>query len=161
MANSLDPKETRTTLALVPNTLAVQNGSNFDYYAIKLGGVVNGYLQILKMPPIIAEGYITHNRKLYKLTYRDFFRRRLNVTQPSYSPTSAITNSNANISTPGDSSSTVGAMVEASVNNIQSGPVESVELQLIEIANMAWKEQVGTLLHSIDPEEEWFSSDYS
>lgn len=158
MANSLDPKETRSSLEPVPNTLAVSNGSNFDYYAIKLGSAVNGYIPILKMPPIIAEGYITYSKKLYRLTYRDFFRRRLNVNQPSYSPTPAITNSNADSANP---SSPVGAMVEAGINNLQSGLIESSELQLIEDANLAWKEQVGTLLHSIDPEEEWLGSDYS
>lgn len=157
MAEIPSPKVVKSVLEPTLNTIAIENGLFFDYYPIKLGDKTGDFVQLTKLPPVIAEGFVTYNKRLYKLTYRDFFRRRLNV-QSSYTAPTSATRTGAVEST--NTPEPIG-VVEAGDNSVQSGVGNSVELQVLEDANLAWDEQINSLLHSIDSEEEWVIENYS
>jgi hypothetical protein len=150
MSDTPTPKAVKNELEPMRDTIAVANGLFFEYYPIKLGEKVGGFVQITQLPSVLKEGYVTFERKLFRLTFRDFFRRRLNVNQPSYGTTPAA--GATSTATAGPTSTTV---VPSGNSDIQPRTRVSDEVSLDEVINLAWDEQISTLLHSLDPEAEW------
>jgi hypothetical protein len=150
MSETPSPKAVKPDLVPMANTIAMENGLFFEYYPVKFGVELGQYVQLTKLPPVLKEGYVTFNKKLYKLTLQDLIRRRLNVGQPSYGTEPTPTE-------PGKPN-TLPKVVRTSSDNIESDTSQLAEIQICQDADMAWTEQVHTLLHTIDPEEEW---DYS
>lgn len=144
MSTAIPPKETDRVLRPVTNTYAIMHGEVYDYYSIKLGESKGKFVELLKLPPCLEEGYITINKKLYFVTFKDLLRGRVNVER-EFSTTAT-----------GDGQPITTIVVDQnnSVDN-QSGLNQSTELQEGEHADLAWQEQINALLHLDDPEEEW------
>lgn len=145
------PKAVLQELNPMKDTIAVENGFFFEYYPIKFGIELGSYVQLTKLPPVLKEGYVTFNKKLYRLTLQDLIKRRLNVGQPSYGTERVTPNSTNN-------QPVASEMVTTRVDTIEPGLGDPAEIQISQDADVAWFEQISTLLHIVDPEEEW---DYS
>ena len=141
------PKESKGTLELMANTIAVANGLVFDYYPIKLGEKRGPYIDLVKVPPLIVEGFVTVGKQLFQVSYKDYIRRRVNVTNP-YRVTASQQCSNHNV-------------VQSIPDRDQQAIKQCVEPILDEAANLAWKDQIDSLLHSYDPQEEWYPEDFA
>lgn len=140
----------KVRLEPTPNTFAMLNGTSYDYHRIVLGDLTGNYVNIDRMPSVINEGYVTYKKNLYFVSYRDFFRRRVNVSH-IYQPTNSAGNTNplaAPVAQPG-------------VNSDEPRTEDAARNQIDEDADLAWEEQIGALLHSIDPQEEWNNADYT
>lgn len=136
------PKESKGTLEPMANTIAVANGMLFDYYAIKLGEKKGPFVELIKVPPLIVEGFVTVGKQLYVVGFKDYIRRRVNVSSP-YRAAVATNQSTAN------------DVVETVSNRDQSTVSQCADPAIDQAANLAWKEQIDSLLHADDPEEEW------
>jgi hypothetical protein len=155
MALEARPKESKSTLEPMPHTFAVENGLVYDYYPIKLGLRLGDYIAIQKLPPVMKEGFVTYQKRLYKVTFRDFFRSRVNVGQPAYTPArndDGASTSRSTIVDPSPSSDV--AATPASVGD-QQGSESTFGLQINQAADLAWEDQIRTLLFVDDPQEEW------
>lgn len=144
-------RKTSEHLEFVPNTLAIKNETNYEYFPLKLGPRRGDFVSIEKMPSKISEGYVMYQRKLYRLTLKDFFRNHLNVGKPNFIPEHIAVRSNtvaSAISTATDEGQLAG-------NNLQPSTVNSTGASINEELDLAWKEQIGTLLYLDDPEEGW------
>lgn len=149
MVTVVRPKESKGALEPVTNTFAVQNGMLWDYYPIKLGDRKGDYVAIVKLPPVLKEGYATYQKKLFKVTFKDFLRSRVNVGQPAYT---------AEPGTDDESGSTEQpklVTVKPAVNSEQCRTDDTFGVQINEAADVAWQEQVRALLYLDDPEAEW------
>lgn len=152
MLASKGPKESLTTLEPVVGTYAIQNGVLYDYYPIKFGEVKGDFVSLQRCPPILAEGYVTYQKKLYKVTLKDLLRSRVNVGVGPYSvPTTNNVAGAAITAAAAPSSPTPGLQVTAGQPELD--PITGV--QVTQAADVAWKEQVDSLLYSVDPEAEW------
>ena len=136
------PLESRGTLDPKANTIAVVNGMLFDYYSIKLGERHGPYIELVKVPPLIVEGFVTVGKQLYQVTIKDFIRRRVNVTSP-YRATAA---------TEQPAALDVAEDIQPSNQSAISKLAESV---LDQAADLAWQDQIDSLCYLDDPEEEW------
>ena len=58
------PVESKGTLEPKANTIAVVNGMLFDYYSIKLGERHGPFMELIKVPPLIVEGFVTVGKQL-------------------------------------------------------------------------------------------------
>ena len=160
MAANRAPKESRATLDPKANTIAIANGMLFDYYSIKLGERVGPFVTLLNLPPVIPEeaAFVTISRKIYKLTPKDYIRRRVNVSNP-YNPRANATNA-VNSTTSAESCGGTGESTSASnrghdlsrhnLHSDQQGSGGSTEAEEIKLANLAWLDQIETLQYIDD-----------
>lgn len=139
-----------------PNPVTME----FDYYYAKLEKErIGNYVSFVKMPNYLprGDGFMCFKRKLYKVTLRDFLRRRVNVGVGPYviPVTSTGAGDTTNSSSNAVSSTPAGVVgrSQASDQPISSDPVRSEEDLAVDLA---WQEQIDTLLHHENPEEEWF-----
>jgi len=135
---SIVPKESKSNLEPTANTIAFQNGLVYDYYAIKLGSIKGPFLELFKLPPVMQEGFITVNKKLYKISISDYIRSRVNVSASSIDARISNTTAPAVVVDPNQQPLGVYLGIQEDGN-----------------ANMAWAEQIESLLHLEDPEEQW------
>jgi hypothetical protein len=151
MATTISPKESRGALEPVPNTYAVENGVLYDYYPVKLGDRKGDFVTITKLPPLLREGFVTYQKKLFKVELRDFFRSRVNVGKPYVA---AADGTNAN--TTATSDSVVSAELgQPSTTPDKQGTVDTSGIQVDEAVDLAWEEQIRALLTLDDPEAQW------
>jgi len=135
------PKESKGVLEPMLNTFAVANGILYDYYAIKFGERKGPYVELLKLPPLISEGFVTFERKLYKVQLSDYIRRRVNVTNPYRAP-AAVPSPNVDV-------------VETIHDTNKPAVVQIANASLDQAVDLAWQEQIDALHYLDDPEEEW------
>lgn len=141
------PKETRGILEPVANTIAVADGLMFNYYPIKLGDKKGPFRELVKIPPLIVEGFVTVGKQLFQVSTKDFIRRRVNVTSP-YRATASQQSANLDV-------------VEAVSNPEQPAVVQCIDPAIDEAANLAWQDQINALLYLDDPQEEWLPTDFT
>lgn len=134
----------------VNGSFAVQNGLMWDYYPMKLGDRKGDFVAITKLPPVLKEGYATYQKKLFKVTFKDFLRSRINVGQPAFTAEPAATDEPS-----GTTDQPTATVDKPRVDSVQSGSDKSFGLQEHQAADVAWEEQVRALLHLDDPEAEW------
>lgn len=148
MAVTVRPKESKGALEPVKDTYAVENGVLYDYYPIKLGDRKGDYVTIMKLPPVLKPGYVTYQKELYKVELRDFLRGRVNVgTNFKYVP--------AEPGATTEPEPANGAVDNASVSAEQQGASPDPGIQIDQAVDMAWEEQIRTLLTLDDPEAQW------
>lgn len=153
MATQISPKESKSVLEPTRNTFAVENGILYDYFSIKLGERRGDYVDITKLPPVIRPGFVTFQKKLYKLELRDFFRSRLNVGQPAFSSTiSSDTGADAADATANPTVTNVDTTTES---DGQSRVDSTFGVQVNQAADVAWEDQIRALLFADDPEAQW------
>jgi len=162
------PKLSTSTLDIKSNFFVVPNAGLFNYFPVKIDADTadKPIMVFEKGPPILVDGIVIHNKKLYEVTSQDILRgivrksREIKVerdTRGSAKPTRPA-------STPVDTSSTDSAknsiadVANKAIRDKQhSRVIETAELELAEAANAAWEDQVGTLLDFISSQEgeEW------
>lgn len=154
MTAEVRPQVTKGVLEPTTNTLAVLNSQIYDYYKIKLGDLKGDFVEVIKLPSVISEGYVTYKGKLYPFSLRDFFRRRVNVGQPHHNTTAGV---GADIAEPVGPPTTVVTATAADPN--KSSASAAFGFQEHEAANLAWKEQINALRDIDDTQEEWILED--
>lgn len=152
MATTARPKESKGVLEPTSNTFAIQAGMLYDYYTIRFGRKIGPYVEIQKLPPVISEGYVTYQKKLFRVTLKDYFRSRVNVEQPAYTIPTSNTNDGNGSSVPEHSASSV---VAASVDLKQPRTESDAGFQVDKAVDLAWEDQIRALLYVEDPEAEW------
>ncbi len=148
MTAEVRPTVTKGVLEPTTSTLAVRNGDVYDYYRIKAGDPRGDFVDLLKLPPVLMEGYVTYKGKLYPFSLRDFFRRRVNVGQSAYRPATSA-DATDDTSSSGDP---IAVVTETITNPDQSGASNAFGLQEHEAANLAWQEQIDALQYLDDTE---------
>ena len=115
----------------------------YDYYPIKLGDRKGLFAEILVTPPVIADGLVRYERKLYAVTKRDILRRRINVAHP------VIRASQPDI--PSASSGVPGVDVAGQAGaGEQPGSGPNLDEQILQSANLVFEEQMRTLYGAED-----------
>lgn len=145
------PRFSKPNLVLSPGLFAVQDGPIYNYYAITLGKKEGNFVPIVKSPLILNEGYITFENKLYFVSSKDLARRKINVT----ASIAITTTPDGNSDSPANGSTPSTELVETYPNTDQPGTGQVLEFQVDQDANVAWQEQIGTLLYLEDSEAEW------
>jgi hypothetical protein len=144
------PKTSRSTLDLLNNMYVVKNGLVYDYYSISVKPGVHGKFMFFDVSPaIIQPGIAIVGKAMYDVSLPDLLRRKINVgnrRQPAVikpiEPTSKTTISSGDTKT-----SDPIQCKDESRTGIFVGDEES------EAVDLAWEEQVGTLLEAVHPKK--------
>lgn len=138
------PRVTKSTLDAKSRTVSfvIPNGMFYDYYSLKVSKEPTGssglFHRIEKLPPVLADGLVIFNKKIYAVSRKDLLRRRINVSTEYHVPVHQPI-----------AETTVEPVVEQPVTHNPAG------FEVLEDANMAWDEQVRSLLYAHDPEA-WY-----
>lgn len=155
------PKASKPRLVPYPGYYAVANGPLFDYYPISLGKASGGFVEMVKAPTVFQEGYATIGKDLYLVTLKDLTRRRINVRSNPVRVGNETVESDNTDSTSVTSDSSTSTRTDTQLLEPghllgnKPGISEEIELQVSQDADLAWKEQINTLLFIEDPEAEW------
>jgi hypothetical protein len=152
------PKLSTRTFELKNNYYVVTNGQVFSYYAIKVfpSDENSPLIRLEKSPPVILEGLAIVNKKAYKVTVGDLLRRVIRKSREiqlealngrsSKRTTTTTTTSN----TKDGSDAVIGVNSSETVQHKnESGTISETEVEISEVADLAWEEQVGSLLDII------------
>lgn len=144
------PRVTKSTLDAKSRTVSfvILNGMFYDYYSMKVSkepiSPSGLFHRIEKLPAVLADGLVIFNKKIYAVSRKDLLRRRINVSTeysiPVQQPVAATT---------------IEPIVEQPVTHNPAG------FEVLEDANVAWDEQVRSLLHAHDPEAWYWETESS
>lgn len=147
------PKLTESFLRPMKNTFACRsdNGLLYDYYSISVKpGPSENLLIFVKAPPVVKEGVVTLNKEQYQVTVQDILRGRIRVANKF---TAATTARNSRISASSIAEPRPGGSSNAVPNNEQHGANDAPWYEVDKAADVAWEEQVGTLLSTVYSKE--------
>lgn len=130
-------RDTLTELVYKKDRFIVKVDDNWVYYFAKadIGKVVGSYITFSTCPPILSEGYFAFNRKFYPVSTRDILREHFNAAEHRGLTKNDIVSTSERV-------------------DEQLSPVTNTEEEISSV-DVAWNEQIGTLLYLEDPEEEW------
>lgn len=101
----------------------------WDYYKVKIEGLVGKFIRIETSPNILADGFLCYDGKCYPSTKRDIIRRKVYadpaITEEQRPP---VSTSNG-----------------ATSNSDQPGPDPDDWLEECQAANLSWEEQIRAL----------------
>ena len=127
----------------------VQNGLLFDYYPVKVGPhSLSIFLSIEVSPPVLTDGFICYQRKIYKVSANDLLRRRINVKNEQSVETT---------DTKREKAKSTNSRTDSVPDNRTQRADEFVEHEKSEDINLAFKNQIDSLLHAYSSKEgeEW------
>lgn len=153
MTTVAGPKLSKPTLEATANTIAIQQGSGFDYYKVKLGDRRGPFVDIYGLPPDPVTGYVTYNGNLYRLEISDYLRGRVNVSTQYRNSDNGGTTTTTTSSV--DSNTLPEPAKPAVLGGNKPGTSDALETQERQDADLAWTRQTEALLAIIDQEEEW------
>lgn len=143
------PKWSRGTLDLVNNTYVVRNGLIYDYYPISVLPLREGshFYEIDISPGVQAQGIAIIDKTMYEVPLRDLLRRHIDVRKKQ-STVNAVVNPRTRRE----------ATVQTDIRAVQSDPDEFRPSdfagdEISKDANLAWEDQISTLLQTIHSEE--------
>jgi len=143
------PKWSRGTLDLVNNTFVVRNGLIYDYYPISVlpKREESHFYEIDISPGVQAPGTAIIGKTMYDVSIRDLLRRHIDVRKKQ------STDSTTKQTRTGRQ-----ATVQTDIRAVQSDPDEFrpsdfAGNEIGKDADMAWEDQVGTLLQTLHSEE--------
>jgi hypothetical protein len=151
------PKARRSTPVLEcrNNYYVVPLDGLFHYFPIKLNvseleDTSKKFVSLIKSPPILIDGFIISNRRAFEVTSEDILRGRIckstefTIERNDNDPTTDKTSSTA------FNTAVFGSSNEHSV-------IGATDMEVREVADQAWQEQVGTLLDTLSSKEggEW------
>jgi hypothetical protein len=144
-----EPKWTRAALDVINNTYVVKKDLLYEYYPIECVPFSEGdkFIKLIKSPVVIAEGIAIVNRQLYAVSVGDLFRRKINVAKRQ-STSTTDDNVGERVTTKKSKSST---KPKANSKQPKLSPLFGIEVS--EAADLAWDDQVQTLLQTIHTEE--------
>lgn len=166
------PKMSTTTLELKKNFYVVHDGTHFHYFPVKIQESGDApILRFEKSPPILMEGVVIVGQpkstkcRVYRVPVNDLIRGVIRKSR-EIKPTNRVsandgsegsnTNDNSVVTQEADKSSRgLGESVVHAAN--KSGALEAAEMEISKAADIAWEDQIGTLLHHISSQEgaEW------
>lgn len=160
------PRKSTETLESRSGFLIVYNSTTkvYDYYYMKLGTErVGNYVSFVRPPDFVPEdeGFVVFNKKLYKVSKRDFLRSRVNVgigpitSSTGTGRTRTRSSRAAAAVTETGASESSNVVTSSSSDSIESGASGSSGGQESHIHDMAWQEQISALLYHEDPEADW------
>jgi hypothetical protein len=130
------PRSSKPVLETNRDAFILVTGLFYDYYPIKLKPISLGdkFIRIEKSPPVLADGLIICNKKVYTITKQELLRRKFNVANECPVSTTKHT-------------STTNTVASASPG-LQPGLSETLGDEVAQDVNLAWEEQVGALLYA-------------
>lgn len=142
-----EPKWTRATLDVINNTYVVRNGLLYEYYPISCFAYSSEdkFIKLEISPGVMVSGIAILAKQLYDVSLEDLFRRRINVSKRH----GRTTDDNVGRSSTVQKSKSP----KLQTNPEQSGLGSLFGGEVDQAANMAWKDQVNTLLEAISTEE--------
>lgn len=168
-ASLSSPKLSLTTLEVKNNYYVVPANGLFHYFPIKIDEETEdkSIMRFEKTPPILIDGIVIYQKKLYEITAKDILRCRIfksreittkrethgsagsqsgSTTDPTESPTTNPINT---------------AGTEAVRYKIEQSPLRGIELEISEAADLVWEEQIESLLGIVSSKEggEWEITD--
>lgn len=163
---AVEPKYSRSTMDVLNNYYVVQNGLLFDYYPISTKPERNGKFIFLDVsPPVWKSGVAIIDRIQYDVSVQDIIRRRVNVSKSKQLTRSATNNTSTSSSSfPGDGKkageSNIGSGGSSPLGEVQHpnqlGVDDSIGDEERQAVDLAWDQQVGTLLQTLHSEKgEW------
>jgi hypothetical protein len=173
------PKMSIPTLEVKKNFYVIPDGEQYHYFAIKLAeGMDRPVMRFDKGPPVLMEGIVIvgavgRPTKLYHVPIQDLMRgiiRKSREIKPANrvtgngSPGTATSTSPTEL-TEGTQSENVSLISESVGNTLQSGYESRIsstpEMEISQAANLAWTEQIDSLLSFISEKEgcEWEIAD--
>ena len=149
------------TLVYKRDRFIVREGDKWIYYLTRATPTeTNKFVDFLKSPPVYKDGFFAYDRKFYPVSKRDVVRGHflnnsdyaftLEQLKSIYEPTNT-TEANVNPSSCQSGSDNAPAAGE---DPNQPGFRVAIEEEANDI-DLAWDEQIRTLLTFQDPEEEW------
>lgn len=154
------PKLTTEDFKIKNNYYVVTDGNVFNYYPIKVEPD-NGkpFLRFEKAPPVILEGLAIINKLIYRVPVQDLTRRiirksrevNLEVlnginTRNSITDTDKSTNAVESLTITSGKSDTIQYKDER-------GASREIEVEISQAADIAWSNQIRTLLNTISEKE--------
>jgi hypothetical protein len=143
------PKFSKETLVPLVGYFAVLEDAMYNYYPVILGNTLGKFIEILKPPPVLSEGFVTVGDKVYSVNLKDLMRRKVNVGNEPVSvavePTKPTVKPRASTE----------LLEQRDPNLVKSRVSIPSEFQDSEVVNLAWTNQINSLLHLEDPEAEW------
>jgi hypothetical protein len=146
------PKLSRGTLDIINNTYVVRNGMMYEYYPIicTKPKEQDKFFDIEISPGIMAEGIAIIDRRMYNVSLRDLQRRRINVGNLR-TLDNGKRKGTKGISTESGSKTIKEDNSEPGRNEQRLG--EIVGDKVGKVADMAWQNQVDSLLETLHTEE--------
>lgn len=138
----------RDNLEKVRNTFVVKTeDGRYQYFPAMYSMVARGtngkFVDFVKMPPIISDGFAYYKRKIYAVTRRELLRGYINVSKPQIILPKPVNLDTTEITNDGTILSST--METTSSDKLQSGTLESVDSGINEAIDLAWQEQIDTL----------------
>jgi hypothetical protein len=164
------PKMSYTTLEIKKNYYVIPDGEKFHYFPIKIKDekTTRPIFRFEKSPPVIMEGIAIIDSKLYHVPVQDLLRgiiRKSKEIQPANRVSENGSSNTTIISHSGTTSptakSTFGVVGDLNGANLQysneSATVDPTTLEINSAANLAWTDQIDSLLSFISEKEgcEW------
>lgn len=164
------PKLSKPTLEIKNNYFIVHDKGLFNYFAIKIDPdtLDLNVMRFEKAPPVLVDGVLILNRKLYEVPAQDLVRgivrksREIKVERDNHG--SATPNSvEPVINTSGSETQAVVEKESSSDRssavryNIEQGVIDPAELEIAKAADAAWEDQIHSLLDLVSSQEggEW------
>jgi hypothetical protein len=145
-----EPKWTRAALDVINNTYVVKKDLLYEYYPIECAPLKAGdkFIKLVKSPGIISGGTAIVGKQLYSVSLWDLLRRRINVSKQQRRSTTDDNIGERVTATKKSKSST-----KSKADSKQSGSGQIFGVEVSEAADMAWEDQVHSLLQTIHTEE--------
>lgn len=167
------PKMSTNTLEIRKNYYVIPDGEKYHYFAIKIeeNSVSQPIMRFDKAPPVLIEGIAIIGRKLYRVPIKDLMRgiirksreiNQANRVSANGSSRTASSTDNESSAESGTKSSPSGDSADHLLQcQDQSGTSESSTVEISEAADLAWTEQIESLLSFISEKEgvEWEVAD--
>jgi hypothetical protein len=159
------PKMSHTTLEIRKNYYVIPDGEQFHYFPIKVldEKTSRDIFRLEKTPPVIIEGIAILDNKLYHVSVKDLMRgviRKSKEIKPANRVTEngSSTNSSHNSGTTDPSTeASTGSIRGTDGTNLRSndeqGSLSASEMEVNRAANLAWSEQIDSLLSFISEKE--------
>jgi hypothetical protein len=146
------PIQVRSSLDIKNNTYVVQNGFLFEYYPLVCKKTQRGnFLDIEISPGVLAEGVAMIDKKLYDVSLKDLVRRRIDVRKQRISEEPVREPRRRTRAKANDTVLTTASIVQLSADQQRPSSLDSD--QVAQAADLAWQDQVGTLLETLHQKE--------
>lgn len=149
---STGPRWSRGALDLINNTYVVRNNLLYEYYPISVLPYkdTDSFLKLEISPGVISSGVAIVDDKVYDVSLEDLYRRRINVKKQR------LSTPDVNVGGTDESNGTSKGHGKVKSNTDQQGLSDLFGDEVSEAADVAWEDQVDSLLqvfHSQEGEE--------
>lgn len=139
------PKWSRGSLDVINNTFVVQNGLIYEYYPISVKPFKPDakFIELEMSPGIRSPGKIIVSKRIYEVSLADLERRRINVGKRIIEDDGRSTSNN----------SPKGKSSKSKATSNKQGSSEMFGGDLTKTADLAWENQIDSLLETFYSKE--------